>query len=136
MTHWIAGEWVAGQGEPMNSLSPYNNEVVWEGDSATPAQVDAAVSAAREAFQSWKKLSFAEREAIVLAFAEQVKEHSEQIAEVIAKETGKPIWETRTEAGAMAGKIAISIRAYHDRTGESTREAAGNQIVYVTVHWA
>ncbi len=129
MTHWIAGEWVAGQGEPMNSLSPYNNEVVWEGDSATPAQVDAAVSAARKAFQSWKKLSFAEREAIVLAFAEQVKEHSEQIAEVIAKETGKPIWETRTEAGAMAGKIAISIRAYHDRTGESTREAAGNQIV-------
>ncbi len=129
MTHWIAGEWVAGQGEPMNSLSPYNNEVVWEGDSATPAQVDAAVSAAREAFQSWKKLSFAEREANVLAFAEQVKEHSEQIAEVIAKETGKPIWETRTEAGAMAGKIAISIRAYHDRTGESTREAAGNQIV-------
>ena len=129
MTHWIAGEWVAGQGEPMNSLSPYNNEVVWEGDSATPAQVDAAVSAAREAFQSWKKLSFAEREAIVLAFAEQVKEHSEQIAEVIAKETGKPIWETRTEAGAMAGKIAISIRAYHDRTGESRREAAGNQIV-------
>ncbi len=129
MTHWIAGEWVAGEGEPMNSLSPYNNEVVWEGDSATPAQVDAAVSAAREAFQSWKKLSFAEREANVLAFAEQVKEHSEQIAEVIAKETGKPIWETRTEAGAMAGKIAISIRAYHDRTGESTREAAGNQIV-------
>lgn len=129
MTHWIAGEWVAGQGEPMNSLSPYNNEVVWEGDSATPAQVDAAVSAAREAFQSWKKLCFAEREAIVLAFAEQVKEHSEQIAEVIAKETGKPIWETRTEAGAMAGKIPISIRAYHDRTGESTREAAGNQIV-------
>ena len=29
----------------------------------------------------------------------------------------------------MAGKIAISIRAYHDRTGEATREAAGNQIV-------
>ncbi|MCG6283061.1 aldehyde dehydrogenase family protein, partial [Vibrio diabolicus] len=53
----------------------------------------------------------------------------EAIAEVIAKETGKPIWETRTEAAAMAGKIAISIRAYHDRTGESVREAAGNQIV-------
>lgn len=129
MTHWIAGEWVAGQGEPMNSQSPYNGEVIWEALSATPAQVDSAVKAARQAFLSWKKLSFEEREAIVLAFAEQVKEHSEQIAEVIAKETGKPIWETRTEAAAMAGKIAISIRAYHDRTGETTREAAGNQIV-------
>ncbi|WP_299687319.1 succinylglutamate-semialdehyde dehydrogenase [uncultured Vibrio sp.] len=129
MTQWIAGQWVAGQGDTMTSVSPYNNEVVWQGDSATPAQVESAVAAAREAFLIWKKLSFAEREAIVLNFAEKVKENSEQIAQIIAKETGKPIWETRTEAGAMAGKIAISIRAYHERTGEASREAAGNQIV-------
>ncbi|MEZ9058565.1 succinylglutamate-semialdehyde dehydrogenase [Vibrio pelagius] len=129
MTQWIAGQWVAGQGEAMTSVSPYDNQVVWKGDSATPAQVESAVAAAREAFLTWKKLSFAEREAIVLKFAEKVKENSEEIAQIIAKETGKPIWETRTEAGAMAGKIAISIRAYHDRTGESSREAAGNQIV-------
>ena len=129
MTQWIAGQWVAGQGDAMTSVSPYNNEVVWQGDSATPAQVESAVAAAREAFLVWKKLSFAEREAIVLKFAEKVKENSEEIAQIIAKETGKPIWETRTEAGAMAGKIAISIRAYHERTGEASREAAGNQIV-------
>ncbi|MGF1744143.1 succinylglutamate-semialdehyde dehydrogenase [Vibrio minamisatsumaniensis] len=129
MTQWIAGQWVAGQGDAMTSVSPYNNEVVWQGDSATPAQVESAVTAAREAFLVWKKLSFTEREAIVLNFAEKVKENSEEIAQIIAKETGKPIWETRTEAGAMAGKIAISIRAYHERTGGASREAAGNQIV-------
>ncbi|NAZ93859.1 succinylglutamate-semialdehyde dehydrogenase [Vibrio toranzoniae] len=129
MTQWIAGQWVAGQGDAMTSVSPYNNEVVWQGDSATPAQVESAVAAAREAFLVWKKLSFAEREAIVLKFAEKVKENSEEVAQIIAKETGKPIWETRTEAGAMAGKIAISIRAYHERTGEASREAPGNQIV-------
>ncbi|UHJ59994.1 succinylglutamate-semialdehyde dehydrogenase [Vibrio furnissii] len=129
MTQWIAGQWVAGQGEHLTSLSPYNNEIVWQGDSATPAQVEDAVKAARTAFVAWKKLPFAAREKVVLAFAEKVKANAEAIAEVIAKETGKPIWETRTEAAAMAGKIAISIRAYHDRTGESVREAAGNQIV-------
>ncbi|EKO3368992.1 succinylglutamate-semialdehyde dehydrogenase [Vibrio fluvialis] len=129
MTQWIAGQWVAGQGEHFTSLSPYNNEIVWQGDSATPAQVEDAVKAARSAFVEWKKLPFAEREKVVLAFAEKVKANAEAIAEVIAKETGKPIWETRTEAAAMAGKIAISIRAYHDRTGETVREAAGNQIV-------
>ena len=129
MTHWIAGEWVKGQGESITSQSPYNNEIIWQGESATTEQVERAVSSAREAFLSWKKLSYAEREAIVLAFAEKVKENSEKIATVIAKETGKPIWETRTEAAAMAGKIAISIRAYHDRTGGAQREAAGNQIV-------
>ncbi|NOH84462.1 succinylglutamate-semialdehyde dehydrogenase [Vibrio sp. 03-59-1] len=129
MTQWIAGEWVAGQGEAMTSLSPFNNDVIWHGDSATPAQVESAVKSARLAFQSWKHLSFSEREQVVLTFAEKVKENSEEIAQIIAKETGKPIWETRTEAGAMAGKIAISIRAYHERTGEASREAAGNQIV-------
>ncbi|OEE77648.1 succinylglutamate-semialdehyde dehydrogenase [Vibrio genomosp. F6] len=129
MTQWIAGEWVAGQGEAMTSLSPFNNDVIWHGDSATPVQVESAVKSARLAFQSWKHLSFSEREQVVLTFAEKVKENSEEIAQIIAKETGKPIWETRTEAGAMAGKIAISIRAYHDRTGEASREAAGNQIV-------
>ncbi|WP_114767331.1 succinylglutamate-semialdehyde dehydrogenase [Vibrio rhodolitus] len=129
MTQWIAGKWLEGAGKVIESTSPYNGEVVWQGRSATAAQVEQAVSAARSAFLSWKKLSFEQREAIVLRFAELVKANSEQIAEVIAKETGKPLWETRTEAAAMAGKIAISIRAYHQRTGESQREAAGNQIV-------
>ncbi|MGF1779137.1 succinylglutamate-semialdehyde dehydrogenase [Vibrio nomapromontoriensis] len=129
MTQWIAGQWIAGLGEQFHSLSPYNNEVIWQGQSATPEQVESAVDAARLAFVSWKKRSFEEREAVVLAFAEKLKARSEDIAIAIAKETGKPLWETRTEAGAMAGKIAISIRAYHDRTGGSQREAAGNQIV-------
>lgn len=129
MTQWIAGEWLAGQGEAMLSLSPYNNETIWQGDSATPAQVEAAVTAARVAFIEWKKRPFVEREQYVLAFAEKVKQRSEELAQIIAKETGKPLWETRTEAAAVVGKIAISIRAYHDRTGENTREAAGNQLV-------
>ncbi|MGR5306340.1 succinylglutamate-semialdehyde dehydrogenase [Vibrio mediterranei] len=129
MTQWIAGNWVAGQGDTFQSLSPYNNQTIWEGQSATAQQVESAVSAARQAFIEWKKHPFEEREAIVLSFAEKVKERSEDIAIAIAKETGKPLWETRTEAGAMAGKIAISIRAYHQRTGETQREAAGNQIV-------
>ncbi|MCY9872736.1 succinylglutamate-semialdehyde dehydrogenase [Vibrio barjaei] len=129
MTQWIAGNWVAGQGDTFQSLSPYNNQTIWEGQSATAQQVESAVSAARQVFIEWKKRPFEEREAIVLAFAEKVKERSEDIAIAIAKETGKPLWETHTEAGAMAGKIAISIRAYHQRTGETQREAAGNQIV-------
>ncbi|MGY2575000.1 succinylglutamate-semialdehyde dehydrogenase [Vibrio sp. C8] len=129
MTQWIAGQWLEGKGEILSSLSPYNNEVIWKGQSATQEQVEEAVVSARNAFVSWKKLPYAEREKVVVAFAEKIKENSEQIAEVIAKETGKPIWETRTEAAAMAGKIAISIRAYHDRTGETVREASGNQIV-------
>ncbi len=129
MTQWIAGQWVEGLGAAIESITPYSGEVVWQSHCATKPQVEEAVLAARSAFLSWKKLSFAEREAIILRFADLVKANSEQLAEVIAKETGKPLWETRTEAAAVAGKIALSIRAYHQRTGESKREVAGNQVV-------
>ncbi|OCH07381.1 succinylglutamate-semialdehyde dehydrogenase [Aliivibrio fischeri] len=129
MTHWIAGNWVLGEGETIQSLSPYNSEVVWKGKSATKAQVESAVNAARNVFIEWKKLPFENRQAIVERFAELVKENADSIAEVIAKETGKPFWETKTEAGAMVGKIAISIRAYHERTPYKEREVTGNKIV-------
>ncbi|MUL08382.1 succinylglutamate-semialdehyde dehydrogenase [Aliivibrio fischeri] len=129
MTHWIAGDWVLGEGETIQSLSPYNSKVVWKGESATEVQVESAVNAARNAFIEWKKLPFENRQAIVERFAELVKDNADSIAEVIAKETGKPFWETKTEAGAMVGKIAISIRAYHERTPYKEREAAGNKIV-------
>lgn len=114
---FINGEWLAGQGEAFSSLNPANNEVIWQASSATAEQVDIAVKSAREAFYSWGDMTFEARLEIVKRFAEQLKENSEELAIAIAKETGKPLWETRTEAGAMVGKIAISEKAYHERTG-------------------
>ncbi|MEZ8965715.1 succinylglutamate-semialdehyde dehydrogenase [Vibrio breoganii] len=127
-THFIAGEWISGQGHDVHSLSPYNSEVIWQGHSASKGQVELAVSSARHAFLSWKKCSFEQREQIVLRFAELVKENAELIAETVAKETGKPLWETRTEAAAMAGKIALSIKSYHERTGTKHKQVAGNDV--------
>lgn len=129
MAQWISGEWVTGEGEAMVSLSPVDNNEVWHGDMASASQVEQAVTAARKAFPLWKKLSLEQREAIVLKFGELLKENSEEIARIISEETGKPFWETKTEAGAMVGKLAISIRSYHERTGFKQREAAGNSIV-------
>ena len=129
MTQWIAGRWQAGEGQAMQSLNPYTSEVVWHGLSATAEQVEQAVAAARNALVSWRNTPFVERQAVVERFAELVKAHSEAIAVVIAEETGKPLWETRTEAGAMVGKIAISLRAYQERTGEKQKEVAGSQAV-------
>lgn len=129
MTHWISGQWVAGKGENLTSISPYNNDTIWQGKGASAAQVDEAVSAAREALLSWKKRSIEARESFLLAFADLVKNNRDEIAKIIAQETGKPFWETKTEAAAVAGKIAISIRAYHERTGQNQRQVAGNDVV-------
>lgn len=121
MTHaaqFINGQWQAGLGHAFQSVNPANNDVIWQANTATAEQVDSAVSAAREAFYSWADKSYAARLAIVKTFAETLKEHSEELAVAIAQETGKPLWETRTEAGAMVGKIAISEKAFLERTGD------------------
>ncbi|MGF1699940.1 succinylglutamate-semialdehyde dehydrogenase [Photobacterium makurazakiensis] len=129
MTQWIAGEWLAGEGAVMQSFNPFTEEVIWQGQAATGVQVASAVKSARAALVEWRHCDFSKRQAIVERFAELVKDNSEMIAKVIAEETGKPLWETRTEAGAMAGKIAISLRAYHERTGEKQKEVAGSQAI-------
>jgi succinylglutamic semialdehyde dehydrogenase len=42
---------------------------------------------------------------------------------MIGRETGKPLWESRTEVATMVGKVDISVRAYHARTGSSETQA-------------
>ena len=120
MTHpiqFINGQWVEGQGDVVSSLNPAKNEVIWQGKSATEAQVNEAISSAREAFETWSQKSLDDRIAVVTKFSEVLAENKEALAKTIAMETGKPYWETLTEVGAMVGKIAISVRAYNERTG-------------------
>ena len=114
---WIQGKWIAGQGDLFQSLNSARNEVVWEGRSASAEQVDTAVAAAREAFPEWARQSFTSRLEIAKRFAQLIDDNKENLALAIAQDTGKPLWEARTEVGAMVGKVAISERAYHERTG-------------------
>lgn len=114
---YINGEWINGQGHDVTSLNPAKNAVIWQGQTATPAQVDTAIESARTAFESWADTPMDDRVAIIKRFAEQLGDNKEALATTIAEETGKPLWETRTEVGAMVGKIAISLRAYEERTG-------------------
>lgn len=116
-THFINGQWITGQGHPIESVDPAKNQVIWSGLSASSEDVDNAVVAARDAFVEWSQQSFEQRLSVVEAFAQQLTDNKQALAETIAMETGKPQWETATEVGAMIGKIAISVKAYHERTG-------------------
>jgi succinylglutamic semialdehyde dehydrogenase len=116
-THFINGQWIEGSGHDINSIDPAKNVVIWSAKSASSAQVNEAVVAARNAFPAWSLMSVDERLVIIKRFAELLGEHKIELAKIIAKETGKPEWETATEVGAMMGKIAISEKAYHERTG-------------------
>ena len=116
-THYIDGQWQQGEGQQMQSVDPAKNKIVWSGITASSSQVDASVIAARNAFVEWSLLDFSARLSIVKQFAYLLEQNKTEFAHIIAKETGKPQWESLTEVGAMIGKIAISERAYLERTG-------------------
>ncbi|MDE1184573.1 succinylglutamate-semialdehyde dehydrogenase [Paraburkholderia sp.] len=115
---FIDGEWTAGNGPAFASRNPGTNAVVWEGNSASAADVERAVMVARRAFVTWSAWSLDERCAIVRRFAALITERKEALAQAIGRETGKPLWEARTEVASMAAKVEISIQAYNERTGE------------------
>ncbi|KAF0854187.1 succinylglutamate-semialdehyde dehydrogenase [Pantoea dispersa] len=118
MTHFINGEWQPGSAETLSKHNPVSGEILWQGNAASAAQVAAACEAARAAFPAWARLPFAARQARVEDFARLLERDKTELAAIIARETGKPRWETLTEVQAMINKVAISIKAYHTRTGE------------------
>ncbi|MGE8297516.1 MAG: succinylglutamate-semialdehyde dehydrogenase [Pseudomonas sp.] len=119
-THYIAGQWQPGQGESLQSLDPVSQAVLWQGQGASAAQVDAAVAAAREAFSLWAAHSLDGRIAVLERFAACLKTRADEVAQAIGEETGKPLWEAVTEVTSMINKVAISIQSYRERTGEKS----------------
>lgn len=119
-TLYIAGNWQAGQGEAFESLNPVTQQVLWSGQGATVAQVDAAVRAARQAFPAWASRTLEDRITVLEAFAATLKSQADALAQCIGEETGKPLWESATEVTSMVNKIAISVQSYRERTGEKS----------------
>lgn len=124
MSQLINGTWLDGQGTVFEKTNPVTNEVIWTGQEATAEEVDQACTAARQAFAKWARTSLQDRIAIIERFGKLLEENKQQLAKIISLETSKPFWETLTEVQSMVGKIAISIKAYHERTGESTAKIA------------
>lgn len=127
---FVGGRWVGGHGPRFDSRDPATGETLWAGAAADAADVDAAFAAARGAAGDWGALPFAEREAHARRFGQELERDKEAMAQAIARETGKVLWDARGEVTAMANKIDISVRAYQARTGVTESAApAGNSVV-------
>lgn len=111
----IGGEWVDGAGSEWSSVSPIDAQATWQGHWANQQQAGEAVAAASQAFESWALESVERRTELCRAFAELVECKRDELAELIAWETGKPRWEALTEVSAVANKVANAIDAQRAR---------------------
>ena len=121
-THFIDGQWCTGQGATLESLNPCTNNRIWSGQIATADDVATAITAARKALQLWLLLPLSERITHLQNYQAILRDKQAELADIIAAEAGKPLWEANTEVAAMTGKIDVSINAYKARTGEHSQK--------------
>jgi malonate-semialdehyde dehydrogenase (acetylating)/methylmalonate-semialdehyde dehydrogenase len=90
INHWIGGRSVPGQsGRSGPVYNPAKGEQTGEVDLASVEEVDAAVAAAKEAFQSWRRVSLAKRAELFFNIRELVHERREEVARILTSEHGK-----------------------------------------------
>src|SRR5207244_9630149 len=106
-------------GERLVSTEPSTGAELWSGEVGDAA---AEVAAARAAWPEWAAHSLAYRIEAVRRFANVVRKKETEFTELIARETGKPLWEAKTEVGAVVNKVEISIDAYAERTPQRKLE--------------
>ena len=102
----------------LQSIDPATGEVVWEGPEVSADDVKQAMARARAAFPGWAATPLEARIAAARAYAAALEARRQALAETISRETGKPLWESLGEVGTMITKVAVSIRAQAERTGE------------------
>src|SRR5206468_1063408 len=127
--NWIAGEWrESDRGETYEKRNPWRPQVV-TGVYAASDAADArtAVDAAREAFPTWAGLPAGQRAVFFFKAAAALEARSEQMAQDMTAEMGKPLRESRGEAARTAAILRFSAGEAFRSVGEVFEPSVGNQ---------
>lgn len=150
----IGGRWLpSGNGQTLDVLNPADESLLATVPAATEADVDAAVNAARQAFESsaWSRMRPDQRQRLLLRLADLVEEHGKTLAEIESLDNGKSAliaevvdvalsasylrymagWATKIEGSTMDLSLALSPRT--EFVGYSRKEAVG--VVGAIVAW-
>ena len=103
------------------SIEPATGAAYWQ---APIGNVDTEVLIARNAWAEWAARPITVRIEAMRRFVNVVRAKSEAMTDCIARETGKPLWEARTEVESVMNKVEISISSYAERTPQ--RRLEGN----------
>ena len=86
VTHWIGGKPADGEAERHGDIyDPATGQVSGQVDFASPAEVDLAVVAAKDAFGDWRHVSLARRASVLFAFRELLRANSKDLAQLITE---------------------------------------------------
>src|SRR5574337_1318425 len=113
----IGNEWRESK-DVLEVRNPYNNEIVSTTFLATEKDVNDAIQAVVHAFEETRKLPSYKRADILSNIREGVQKRSEEFAQTIALEAGKPIIDARSEVERAIGTFQIAAEASKRMLGE------------------
>ncbi|MGH2951296.1 MAG: aldehyde dehydrogenase family protein [Solirubrobacterales bacterium] len=116
----IGGESVAGEGEPLVVENPYTEEAIATVATPSAEQLDAAIATARGAQRGWERTPAVERGEMLHEVASRLRARTDELAELMTLEGGKPRIENADEVGWAA--------AAFDYYAEIGRDSAGRVI--------
>ncbi|ALO34319.1 methylmalonate-semialdehyde dehydrogenase [Colwellia sp. MT41] len=108
----------------LDVLNPATQEVVARVPVATREEVAAAIASAEQAFKSWSKVSLTNRMRIMFNFQHLVREHSQELAELITLEHGKTLPDAEGEVGRSLEAIENACSITRLQLGEIANNSA------------
>jgi len=114
----IDGKWVAAKsGKTFDVEDPATEEIVAKVPAGEKADIDAAVAAARRAFETgpWSRISPSDRSRLVWRLGDLLEQHADEFAELEALDNGKPVTNARN------GDLPLSIDMFRYMAGWATR---------------
>ncbi|WP_328867158.1 aldehyde dehydrogenase [Streptomyces sp. NBC_00304] len=130
---FIGGKWTGPAGsDTIDIVSPVTEQVVGRVPHATPADVDKAVAAAREAFDHgpWPRATLAERIEVVTRIKDALAARHRELAELVTLQNGSPmLFSVRGQALSAVGVFATALASAAQCTLEDERQGTGGPVL-------
>jgi betaine-aldehyde dehydrogenase len=124
LDNFVGGAYRPAQdGRTSDVVDPSTGETYLQAPVSGPADVDAALRVAAEAFETWRDTTPAERSLALLRFADAIEARTEDLVEAESRNTGKPIAMTRSdEVPPLADELRFFAGAARMLEGKSAGE--------------
>ena len=121
----IDGKWVASvSGQTIDVINPCDGKSFTQIDRGNVADIDLAVAAAQRALDgAWGKMTATERGRILMRFGELIVKNAEEVAQIEARDTGKPL--------SVARADIVAVARYFEYYGGAADKVHGEQIPYM-----
>ena len=103
------------------SCEPATGLEIWQGQ---PGDVEGQIERARRAWPQWAAQPVSIRIELVRRFANELRKVSDKLANLIARETGRPLWDALNEVETTVNRVEIYIKAYAERTAQRKFDSA------------